>query len=185
MPFINSRTLICALLGLLAGRSGGAAEPVTFARLDHTPGVVWSVAPLSKGEVVEVHAFKAPPQTIVFLGICNDYNCANVHVVKNVPAYRSTVNNVTEKYTLEESGHLVFWTAAGPRPELNAGASKALSNDSHNPVAGAIHSGFSGLYTGAEVMRFHTFDVEADGMKVRYDAGCYITLRRIGTATPQ
>lgn len=184
MPSINPRLLSWTLLCLVASRPGGATEPTVFARLNDSPGIVWSVAPLNKGDVVEVHAFKPPPSTIVFLGVCDDDRCANVHVVKNVPVYRQSVNNVTEKYTLEESGHLVFWAAQGPRSELNAGASKALSNDSSNPVAGAIHSGFTGLYTGAEVMHINKFDVDADGMKVRYDAGCYITLRRT-SAAPQ
>ena len=181
MPSINARTINCALLILFAA-AGGAAEPAMFARLNDSPGIVWSAAPLNKGDVIELHAFKPPPGTIAFLGVCGDDRCADVHVVKNFAVYRQSVNNITEKYTLEEGGHLVFWTAHGPRSELNAGASKALSNDSGNPVAGAIHSGFTGLYTGAEVMHINTFDARADTMKARYDAGCYITLRRIAGA---
>lgn len=183
MPLTRLLTWIASFLA--AGAAAGASEPATFARFNDSPGIVWSVAPLHKGDVVEVHAFKPPPGTVVFLGVCNDYKCANVHVVKDFEVHREAINNFTEKYTLEEDGHLVFWTAQPPRPELDAGASKALSNDSNNPVAGAIHSGFTGLYTGASVMHIHTFDAQADGMKARYDAGCYVTLRLIGSATPQ
>jgi len=172
------------LLCLAVARTTGAAVPTDFSLLNDTPTVAWSLQPLNKGHIVEVPSFKADPGTIVYLGICHDH-CSDVQVVKRIAASRTTTNNITEKYTLEQDGHLVFWTAKPPRAELNAGASKALSNDSNNPVAGAIHSGYSGLYSSAELLHMRKFDVEANGLKARYDGGFFVTLRRVSAAAPQ
>jgi len=82
---------------------------------------------------------------------------------------------------LEESGHLAFWTVRPPRPDFNPGASKAISDDSKNQVADTIHSGFSGIYNGAEVMRIVKSEIGIDQVKVRFDGGCYVTVRRVGS----
>jgi hypothetical protein len=180
---INHRALNLALLFLITSRTGNAAVPTEFAPLTDDSSVVWSLAPMSKSDVVEVHAFKAPPGMLVYLGICND-KCADTHEVKRIPVNVPLNNSVSEKYTLEESGHLVLWAVQPPRLELNPGASKAISQDSANPVAGVVHSGFSGLYNGAEVMHAHKIQVETDEVKLRFDAGCYVTLRRLSAVSP-
>jgi hypothetical protein len=180
---INYRTLGLALLSLVASRPGYTAIPTDFSLLSDGSSIVWSVTPLNKGDVVEVHAFKAEPGTVVVLAICSD-KCENSHVVKSISIYRPPANNATERYTLEESGHLAFWTTRPPRLELNAGGSKAISDDSKNQVADVIHSGYSGLYTDANVMKIHKSEIDTDHVKVRFDGGCYVTLSRISTAAP-
>jgi hypothetical protein len=168
---------------LAASGPAAAAVPTAFAPLTDAASIVWSVEPLNKGDVIEVHAFKVPPGTVVTLALCSE-RCDNAHVVKTIPVYRSTTNSATEKYTLEERGHLAFWTTRPPRLELNAGSSKPTSDDSRNPVAGVVHSGFSGLYTNAEVMQIRKSQIDADQVKVRFDAGSYVTLSRISAAVP-
>lgn len=180
---IKYRALSWILLCLVATNACRAAVPTDFALLGDGSSIVWSTAPLNKGDVVELHAFMAPPGTIVFLAVCGD-RCENAHVVKIISIYRPSANNMTEKYTLEENGHLAFWTTRRPREELNAGGSKAISQDSRNPVAGVIHSGFSGLYTDADVMQIRKSEIDADSVKVRFDGGCYVILSRISTASP-
>ncbi len=159
-----------------------AVEPTRFAPLDEGSPIVWSVTPLDKGDVIEVHAFKAPEGTAVVLAMCGD-QCENAHVLKSISIYRPQASSVTEKYTLEESGHLAFWTTRGARLDFNAGGSKAISDDSKNQVAGVIHSGFSGLYIAADTMHIIKFERSADHVKVRFDGGSYVTLTRI-SATP-
>jgi hypothetical protein len=166
------------MLFLAAGHAGLAGVPADFSLFADGTSIVWSKMPLNKGDIVEVHAFNAEPGTLVLLALCND-KCDDAHVVKNIPVYRAQINMVTEKYTLEESGHLAFWTVRPPRLELNAGASKAISEDSRNPVAGVIHSGFSGLYSDAEVLRIIKSELGADQAKVRFDGGRYVTVKRI------
>jgi len=170
------------LLLLVASLPGHANEPMTFGMLGDSSSIVWSGTPLNKGDVVEVHAFKAEPGTTVLLAICND-NCDDVHVVKSIAVSRQMSGSVTQRYTLEESGHLVFWTVLPPGPELNAGPSKAISDDSKNQVAGAIHSGFSGIYNGAEVMRIVKSEIDIDRIKVRFDGGRFVTVRRVGATS--
>jgi hypothetical protein len=170
---------LCLAINALAS----AAVPTAFAPLSDAASIVWSVEPLNKGDVIEVHAFKAPPGTVVTLAICGE-RCENAHVVKTISIYRPPANNPTEKYTLEESGHLAFWTTRPPQLEINAGASKAISNDSQNQVAGVVHSGFSGLYTNAEVMQIRKSEIDADHVKVRFDGGCYVTVSRVSTTSP-
>jgi hypothetical protein len=172
-----------ALLCLVTSRSGCAAVPTVFAPLIDGSSIVWSVNPLNKGDVVEVHAFKAAPGTVVTLAICSD-KCENAHVVKSISIHRPPANNATEKYTLEESGHLAFWTTRPPHLELNAGGSKALSDDSRNQVSDVIHSAFSGLSTNADVLQIHKTEIDDDRVKVRFDGGCYVTLSRISAASP-
>jgi hypothetical protein len=157
--------------------------PTTFAPLGDSSSIVWSVTPLNKGDVVEVHAFKAEPGTVVVLAICSD-KCENARVVKSISVYRLPTSSVTEKYTLEESGHLAFWTTRPPQLEFNAGGSKAISDDSKNQVADVIHSGFSGLYNGAEVLRIRKSEVDAEQVKIRFDGGRYVTVSRISAALP-
>jgi hypothetical protein len=159
-----------------------AAEPTRFAPLDEGSPIVWSVTPLDKGDVIEVHAFKAPEGTVVVLAIC-DEECENPRAVRVIALYRQTTSSVTEKYTLDESGHLAFWTTRGARLDFNAGGSKAISDDSKNQVAGVIHSGFSGIYTDADTLHITKFERSADHVKVRFDGGSYVTLTRI-SATP-
>ena len=178
---INSRVFSLVLLVLLVSRPGSAAVPTNFALLGDNSSIVWSATPLNKGDVVEVHAFKAEPGTIVYLGMCND-QCDGAHVVKSIAVYRAPANNATEKYTLEESGHLMLWTVQQPRLEVHAGAS---TSDSQNQVSDTVHSGFSGLYNSAEVMRIRKSEIDADRIKIRFDGGCYITLSRISAAAPQ
>lgn len=170
------------VLCLVAGRSACAIVPVEFALLGDGTAVVWSLTPLDKGDVLEVHAFKAEPGTTVVLALCND-RCDDAHVVKSISVHQTPTGSFTEKYALQESGHLVFWTVQPPRPELNAGASKAISEDSRNQVAGAIHSGFSGLYNGAEILRMTKSEFDAGQVKVRFDAGRYVTVKLIGAAS--
>jgi len=159
-----------------------AVEPTRFAPLDEDSPIVWSVTPLNKGDVIEVHAFKARPGTVVVLAICGE-KCENPRVVKVITTYRQTINTVTEKYTLEEAGHLAFWTTRGPRLDFNAGGSKAISDDSKNQVSGVIHSAFSGIYTDADTMHIIKLERSDDHVKVRFDGGSYVTLTRI-SATP-
>ncbi|HET7065339.1 MAG TPA: hypothetical protein VFI49_13795 [Rudaea sp.] len=158
-----------------------AAEPTRFAPLDEGSPIVWSVTPLDKGDVIEVHAFKAAEGTAVVLAMCAE-ECENAHVVKSISIYRPLASSVTEKYTLEESGHLAFWTTRGPRLDFNAGGSKAISDDSKNQVSGVIHSGFSGIYTDADTMHIIKFERSDDHVKVRFDGGSYVTLTRISAA---
>ena len=171
------------LLWLVAVGAPHAAVPTDFAALGDGSSIVWTTAPMNNGDVVEVHAFKAPPGTVVVLAVCSD-RCENAHVVKSIPINSPSANNVTQKYTLEENGHLAFWTTQRPRQELNAGGSKAISQDSRNPVAGVIHSGFSGIYTDADVMRIRKTEIDADQVKVRFDGGCYVIVSRISAASP-
>jgi len=159
-----------------------AAERTRFAPLDEGSPIVWSVTPLDKGDVIEVHAFKAPEGAAVVLAICGE-ECENPRVVKVIAINRQTINTVTEKYTLEEGGHLAFWTTRGPRLDFNAGGSKAISDDSKNQVSGVIHSAFSGIYTDADTMHIIKFERSDDQVKVRFDGGSYVTLTRI-SATP-
>jgi hypothetical protein len=179
---MNHHAFAWLLLLLLASRPGCAAEPMTFGTLGDSSSALWSGTPLNKGDVVEVHAFRAEPGAMVFLAICNDA-CDDAHVVKSISASRPTTSTVTERYTLEESGHLVFWTVRPPRPDFNPGASKAISDDSKNQVADAIHSGFSGIYNGAEVMRIVKSEIGIDQVKVRFDGGSFVTVRRVSTAS--
>ncbi len=156
---------------------------MTFGMLGDSSSIVWSGTPLNKGDVVEVHAFKAEPGTKLLLAICND-RCDDAHVVRSISVYGQSGASVTERYTLEESGHLAFWTVRPPRPDFNPGASKAISDDSRNQVAGAIHSGFSGIYNGAEVMRIVKSEIDIDGIKVRFDGGRFVTVRsRVGATS--
>lgn len=179
---INYRAFGCALLLLVTGPLCCAAEPMTFGMLGDSSSIVWSGTPLHEGDVVEVHAFKAEPGMVVLLAICND-SCDDTHVVKSISAYRQLNSTVTERYTLEESGHLVFWTVRSPRLDFNPGASKAISDDSKNQVADTIRSGFSGIYNGAEVMRIVKSEIDIDRVKVRFDGGRYVTVRRISAAS--
>jgi hypothetical protein len=181
---MTCRAFSFALLCLLSGRPGCAAVPTTFALLSGNSSIVWSKAALNKGDVVEVHAFKAEPGTLVLLGICND-NCDNLHVVKSISAYRPPANNVTEKYTLEESGHLACWTARPSQPDLHANPAA----DSRTGGGGAsneekIQSGVSGSFTDANIMQIRKFEVDIDQIKVRFDGGRYVTLSRISAASP-
>jgi hypothetical protein len=180
---LNYRSLSCALFALTACHRGYAAVPTDFAPFNDSTSIVWSVLPLNKGDVVEVHAFKAEPGTVVLLGLCKD-RCESLHVVKSIAAYRPPANNVTEKYTLEETGHLALWTARPPRQEIDAGASKAISSDSQNQVAATVQSGFSGLTKGAEMMIIRKSEIDSDHIKIRLDAGFYVTLSRIVAASP-
>lgn len=179
---INFRHLILALC-LATSALARAAVPTAFAPFNDGASIVWSVEPLNKGDVVEVHAFKAPPGAIVTLAMCGT-RCEGAHVVKTISIYRPPANNATEKYTLEEDGHLAFWTTRPPQLEFNAGGSKAISDDSKNQVSGVMHSGFSGLYTNAAVMQIRKAEIDAERAKVRFDEGCYVTVSRIGTASP-
>jgi ferredoxin len=158
-----------------------AAEPTRFAPLDEGSPIVWSVTPLNKGDVIEVHAFNARSGTVVILAIC-DEECEKPRVVKVIAVYSQTINTVTEKYTLEEAGHLAFWTTRGPRLDFNAGGSKAISDDSKNQVSGVIHSAFSGIYTDTDTLHIIKFERSADHVKVRFDGGSYVTLTRISAA---
>jgi hypothetical protein len=170
-----------ALFCLAAAGLCQAAEPTRFAPLDEGSPIVWSVTALNKGDVIEVHAFKAQAGMVVVLAICGE-ECENPRVVKVIAIYRQTINTVTEKYTLEEGGHLAFWTTRGPRLDFNAGGSKAISDDSKNQVSGVIHSGFSGIYTDADTMHIIKFERSADQVKVRFDGGSYVTVTRISGA---
>ena len=181
MP-INFHNLSLALY-LATGSLASAAVPTAFAPFNDGASIVWSVEPLNKGDIVEVHAFKAPPGAIVTLAVCGA-RCENAHVVKTISIYRPPANNATEKYTMEEDGHLAFWTTRPPQLEFNAGGSKAISDDSKNQVAGVVHSGFSGLYTTAAVMQIRKAEIDAERAKVRFDEGCYVIVRRVGTASP-
>lgn len=181
MP-INHRAFSLALVCLVTSLPGHADEPTTFGPLGDGSSIVWSLTPLSKGDVVEVHAFKAEPGTIVVLAICND-RCDDVHVVKSISVYRAQINVVTERYALEEGGHLAFWSALPPRPDFNAGASRAISNDSKNQVAGVVHSGFTGLYNDAQALRISKAEFDPDRVKVRFDGGRYVTVSRISAAS--
>ena len=179
---INFHRLNLALC--LAGSGlASAAVPTAFAPLSDGTSIVWTVEPLNKGDVIEVHAFKAPPGAVVTLAVCGT-RCEDAHVVKTISIYRASVNNATERYTLEEDGHLAFWVAQPPQLEFNAGGSKAISDDSKNQVAGVVHSGFSGLYTDAAVMPIRKAEIDAERAKVRFDAGCYVTVSRISIAWP-
>lgn len=182
LAHVNCRAFIGAMLCLPVTVFCHAVEPARFAPLDEGSPIVWSVAPLNKGDVIEVHAFKARPGTVVVLAICGEA-CENPRVVKVIAAFRQTINTVTEKYTLDEGGHLAFWTTRGPRLDFNAGGSKAISDDSKNQVSGVIHSAFSGIYTDGDTMHIIKFERSADNVKVRFDGGSYVTLTRI-TATP-
>ena len=182
VAYINCRVFIGALLCLAVTFFCHAAEPTRFAPLDEDSPIVWSVTPLNKGDVIEVHAFKAHPGTVVVLAMCGE-QCEKPRVVKVIAVYRQTINTVTEKYTLEEDGHLAFWTTRGPRLDFNAGGSKAISDDSKNEVSGVIHSGFSGIYTDADTMHIIKFERSDDHVKVRFDGGSYVTLTRT-SATP-
>jgi hypothetical protein len=177
---INLNNFVLALCLAISGVAS-AAVPTAFAPFNDGASIVWSVEPLNKGDVIEVHGFKASPGMIVTLAVCGE-RCENAHVVRILSIYRPSVNNATERYTLEEDGHLAFWTTRPPQPELNAGGSKAISDDSRNQVAGVTHSGFSGLYTDAEVMQIRKAEIDAERAKVRFDAGCYVTVSRISTA---
>ncbi len=177
---INSRASSLVLLALIVSCPGDAAVPTNFALRSDSSSIVWSATSLNKGDVVEVHAFKAEPGTIVYLGMCND-QCDSAHIVKSIAVYRPGTNNATEKYTLEESGHLMLWTVQPPRLELHAGAS---ISDSQNQVSDTIHSGFSGLYNSAEVLRIRNSEIDADRIKIRFDGGRYITLSRISAISP-
>lgn len=179
---MNYHALSWALFCLVTSPLCYAAEPTTFGPLGDGSSIVWSLTPLNKGDVVEVHAFKAEPGTIVFLAICND-KCDDPHVVKSISVSRAQINVVTERYALEESGHLVFWSALPPRPDFHAGASKAISDDSKNQVAGVIHSGFTGLYNDAQALRISKTEFDPDRAKVRFDGGRYVTVSRIGAAS--
>jgi hypothetical protein len=179
---MNYRAFAWVLLLLLTSPPGYAAEPMTFGMLGDSSSIVWSGTPLNKGDVVEVHAFKAEPGMVVLLAICND-NCDDTHVVKSISAYRPSGATVTERYMLEENGHLVFWTVRSPRLDFNPGGSKAISDDSKNQVADTIRSGFSGIYNGAEVMRIVKSEIDIDGIKVRFDGGRFVTVRRVSTTS--
>lgn len=179
---ISYHALSLLVFCLVTSPPGHAAVPTDFGLLGDGSSIVWSLTPLNKGDVVEVHAFKAEPGTIVFLAICDD-RCDNAHVVKSISIYRAQINIVTERYALEESGHLAFWTVRPPQLQLNAGASKAISDDSQNQVSGVIHSGFSGLYNDAEVLRISKAEIHADQVKVRFDGGRYVTVSRISAAS--
>lgn len=181
MP-INLHNLNLALCLAISGPAS-AAVPTAFAPFNDGASIVWSVEPLNKGDVVEVHAFKAPPGATVTLAVCG-MRCENAHVVKTISIYRPPANNATERYTLQEEGHLAFWTTRPPQPEFNAGGSKAISDDSKNQVSGVVHSGFSGLYTNAAVMQIRKAEIDAERAKVRFDEGCYVTVSRIGIASP-
>ena len=182
MP-INAHAFSSALLCLAAGPLAYAAVPTEFGPLGDGSSVVWSLTPLNKGDVLEVHAFKAEPGTTVVLALCND-RCDDAHVVKSISVRPMSTASFTERYPLQEAGHLAFWTVQPPRPELNAGASKAMSDDSRNQVSGAIHSGFSGLYGDAAALRIIKSEIDADRVKVRFDGGRYVTVTRISAASP-
>ena len=175
------RALCVALL--LGAPPGHAAVPTLFAMLGDSPSVAWSEAPLGAGDVIEVHAFKAEPGTTVVLALCND-RCDDAHVVKSIAVKAMSTASFTERYTLPQGGHLAFWAIQPPRPELNAGASRAISNDSRNPVAGALHSGFSGLDAAAEAMPVRKSEIDTDRIKLRFDGGRYVTVSRISAALP-
>ena len=179
---INYHALSLVLLCLVASPPGYAAVPTDFGPLGDGSSIVWSLTPLNKGDVIEVHAFKAEPGTMVFLAICND-TCDDPHVVKSISVYRAQINVVTERYALEESGHLVFWSALPPRPDFNPGASRAISDDSRNQVAGVLHSGFTGLYNDAQALRISKTEFDPDRVKVRFDGGRYVTVSRISAAS--
>jgi len=176
---INFHKLNLALC-LATSAVASAAVPTAFAPLNDGAAIVWSVEPLNKGDVIEVHAFKAPPGTIVTLAMC-DARCENAHVVRNVSVYRASINSATEKYTLEERRPFAFWTTRPPQLEFNAGGSKAISDDSKNQVAGVVQSGFPGLYTSAAVMQIRKAEIDAERAKVRFDAGCYVIVSRVST----
>jgi hypothetical protein len=173
---VNYRVFSLPLLCLAAVADVDAAVPTQFALLDANPSIVWSVTPLHKGDVLEVHAFKAAPGTTVMLGICND-KCDNVHVVKSISVSRPTSNSVSEKYVLEENGHLALWTAQPPRSDLHANPAA----DSRTGGGGAsneekIQSGATGAFSAESVMPIRKSEIDADQIKVRFDGGCYITL---------
>jgi hypothetical protein len=171
-------------LSLTTIGAADAAVPTQFAPLDANPSVVWSVTALHKGDVLEIHAFKAAPGTTVMLGICND-KCDNVHVVKSLSMARPPSNSASEKYVLEEDGHIALWTAQPPRSDLHANPAA----DSRTGGGGAsneekIQSGATGLFSAQSVMPIRKSEVDAEQIKLRFDAGCYITLSRISTAAP-
>jgi hypothetical protein len=161
-----------------------AAVPTQFALLDANPSVVWSVTPLHKGDVLEVHAFKAAPGTTVMLGICND-KCDNVHVVKSMSMSRPPSNAASEKYILEENGHVALWTAQPPRSDLHANpAADSRTGGGAASNEEKIQSGATGLFSTESVMTIRKSEIDAEQVKLRFDGGCYITLSRISAATP-
>jgi hypothetical protein len=172
-----------AMLCLIVSGMACAATPAIFAALNGSPSIIWTTTLLDKGDVVEVHAFKAPPGMIVFLGLCAGERCDDAHAVTHLPVYSAATISVTTRYRLEQGGHLMMWAVQPPRPELDAGGSKALSDDSRNQVAGVVHSGFSGIYTDASVLRMHKLEVAPDHAKARFDAGCFVTLSRVGATS--
>ena len=69
---MNYHALSLVLLCLVTSPLGYAAVPTDFGLLGDGSSIAWSLTPLDKGDVVEIHAFKAEPGTIVVLAICND-----------------------------------------------------------------------------------------------------------------
>jgi hypothetical protein len=176
------RSFGAGLVSLVVSVSASAAVPTDFALFKDNPSIVQSVTVLSKGDVVEVHAFKADSGSVVILGMC-DEKCEHVHVVKSIAASRSPANNVTERYTLEENGHLVFWMVQPPRADLHAAGGDANPGGANEQIA-EIHSESSGVSGNAQIMPIRKSEISADQIKVRFDKGSYMTLSRVSAATP-
>ncbi|MEP7041841.1 MAG: hypothetical protein ABI843_02195 [Dokdonella sp.] len=95
-----------AVLMFAAGRlAASAAVPTEFAVYPDNPAVVQSVQALNKGDVIEIHSFKAEPGMLVALGMC-DTDCRSIHLAKAVPTTREGQTSTTERVTLPEDGQI-------------------------------------------------------------------------------
>ncbi|MET0226254.1 MAG: hypothetical protein ABW187_07430 [Dokdonella sp.] len=165
-----------------------AAVPTGFARFEDNPSVVRSVEALHKGDVIEIHGFKAEPGTRVALGMC-DRDCRSIHLIKAVPIARVAQTVATERITLPEDGQIFIWVLGAPQQNLNGAAAATGSGGSGTTgtglVSDAVRSYFSGPGDGdAQVLPIRQSEVEADRIKLRFDKSCFITISRVSTTAP-
>ncbi len=171
--------LVVASLFITAAQ---AAVPTQFAAVEGNAAVVQSTEIMHKGDVIEVHAFKADPGTTAVLAMCSA-DCSTVHPLSRIGIStrpQEAQRNVTRKITLPEDGKLFFWVELPPAAELNSNGAGG-GNGSNALMTDSVHRDFSGISAAAGIAPIRKSDLDSDQIKLHYDKGCFVVVSRTST----